>query len=157
MAFAAILTLGLVTLSACGLVDRIRGGGPNAAMDAAAVDPAPEGSLSAAAPLGTGQSAEALDQTSEAEKATATAAPSTAGERDLGIVVVALGSPAEQGFWLRSALVTDPAKGRVMLPNGKSVNLDLQPGNGAALLSLAAYRALDLALTDLPELRVYAN
>ena len=75
----------------------------------------------------------------------------------MGAVVVALGSPAEQGFWLRSALVTAPAKGRVVTAAGKTVNVDLQPGTGAALLSLAAYRALGLGLTDLPEVQVFAN
>jgi hypothetical protein len=53
--------------------------------------------------------------------------------------------------------VTAPGKGRAVTATGQSVAVDLQPGSGAALLSLAAYRALGLALTDLPEVRVYAN
>jgi hypothetical protein len=150
---ALIVILGLWSLSACGLVERIQG------RDAAAAEapaPVPDGPLSATTPLGQAQSAAALDQTTEAEKVAA-AAPAAAGERDLGAVVVALGSPAEQGFWLRSAQVTEPGKGRVVTATGQSVNVDLQPGTGAALLSLAAFRQLGLGLTDLPEVRVYAN
>jgi hypothetical protein len=37
------------------------------------------------------------------------------------------------------------------------VNVDLIPGTGGALLSLAAFRQLGLSLTDLPEVTVYAN
>jgi hypothetical protein len=33
----------------------------------------------------------------------------------------------------------------------------LRPGTGAALLSLAAFRALGLGLTDLPEVTVFAE
>jgi hypothetical protein len=151
---ALILILGFWSLSACGLVDRIQG---REAATAEAPAPVPEGPLSATTPLGQAQSADALDQTTETEKAAATAAPTAGGERDLGAVVVALGSPAEQGFWLRSALVTAPGKGRVVTATGQSVNIDLQPGTGAALLSLAAFRQLGLGLTDLPEVQVYAN
>jgi len=145
----------LLSLSACGVVDRVMGRGPDAV--AAAVEPVPEGPLSAIEPLGGAQSPDALDQSTAAEKAAATSAPNAATERDLGKVVVALGSPAEQGFWLRSALVTAPGKGRVVTASGASVNVDLQPATGAALLSLAAYRALGLGLTELPEVTVYAN
>lgn len=145
-----------LSLSACGLVDRIKGRDADAGSSTEA-PPVPKGPLSATAPLGGAQSAAALDQTTDAEKAAATAAPSAGAERELGRVVVALGSPAEQGFWLKSALVAAPGKGRVVTAGGKSVNVDLQPGTGAALLSLAAYRALGLGLTDLPELQVFAN
>lgn len=107
--------------------------------------------------MGGAKSAEALDQSTAAQKAIATAASALGGDRDLGSVVVALGSPAEQGFWLRSTLVEVSAKGRVVTAAGKSVAVDLQPGTGGALLSLAAFRALGLGLTDLPELKVYAN
>ena len=107
--------------------------------------------------MGGAQSAAALDQTTQAEKAKATATPAAGTGRELGSVVVALGGPAEQGFWLRSTLVSAPATGRVLTAAGKSVNVDLQPGTGAALLSLAAYRALGLGLTDLPKVTVFAN
>jgi hypothetical protein len=106
--------------------------------------------------MGAGQAAAALDQTSAAEKAAATA-PATTGARELGRTSVALGSPAEQGFWLKSPLVAAAGKGRVTTASGASVAVDLQPGSGGSLLSLAAYRALGLALTDLPEVTVAAE
>lgn len=106
--------------------------------------------------LGSGTSAEALDQTSVAERAAATAKPAAAGKA-LGQVTVALGSPAEQGFWLRTALVTAPAKGRVVTAGGASVAVDLIPAEGAALLSLAAFRALGLSLTDVPQVSVFQD
>ena len=154
---APVLILCLGFLSACGVVDRIMGRSPNAVAAAGVAEPLPVGPLSATTPLGGAQSAGTLDQTSDAEKAAAVAAPVAVGERDLGSVVVALGSPAEQGFWLRSSLVTGAGKGRVVTQAGMSVAVDLQPGTGAALLSLAAYRALGLGLTDLPEVKVFAN
>lgn len=106
-------------------------------------------------PLGAGQDAAALDQTTEAEKAAAEA-PMAEG-RPLGLVTVALGPPAEQGFWLKSALVAEAGKGWVVTATGAMVAVDLLPAEGAAQLSLAAFRALDLALTDLPEVLVYAQ
>lgn len=104
--------------------------------------------------MGQGKSAAALDKSTAEEKAAAVA-PVAAGAQALGKVVVALGSPAEQGFWLKSALVSAPAKGRVETAAGATVNVDLMPGKGAALLSLAAFRALGLGLTDLPEVTIY--
>lgn len=100
-------------------------------------------------------SAEVLDKTSAAEKAAALAAPAKGGERELGRVVVALGSPAEQGIWLSSALVKDKAQGRIVTAAGKSLAVELRPGTGGALLSLAAFQALGLPLTELPEVRVF--
>jgi hypothetical protein len=100
-------------------------------------------------------SAGALDQTSAEAKAAALAVPAKAGERRLGRVVVALGPPAEQGIWLASALVTKVGQGRVETATGKSLAVELRPGTGGALLSLAAFRALGLRLTDLPEVAVY--
>ena len=106
-------------------------------------------------PIGAGQAPAVLDQTSAAEKAAALADAS--GARELGVVVAALGSPAEQGFWLSAELIAAPTPGRVQTVDGKSVAVELRPGTGGALLSLAAYRALGLALTDLPELKVFAQ
>jgi hypothetical protein len=99
--------------------------------------------------------AEVLDTTSAAEKAAALAAPAASGEQELGRTVVALGPPAEQGLWLRTALVTAPVQGRVETAAGKSLTLELRPGTGGALLSLAAFQALGLGLTDLPEVAVF--
>jgi hypothetical protein len=100
-------------------------------------------------------SAEVLDKTTAEEKAAALAAPAKGGERELGRVVVALGSPVEQGIWLSSALVKDKAQGRIVTAAGKSLAVELRPGTGGALLSLAAFQALGLALTELPEVTVY--
>jgi hypothetical protein len=119
--------------------------------------PAALPTAAAAVPTGGAQTAAALDSTTAAEKAAATAAPAATGARALGRVSVALGSPVEQGFWLRAALVKAPGKGRVELASGATVAVDLIPGEGAAQLSLAAFRALGLALTDLPEVTVYAE
>ncbi len=40
---------------------------------------------------------------------------------------------------------------------GTSVQVDLLPGEGGAQLSLAAFRALGLGLTDLPEVTVFTR
>ena len=146
------LLLIMFSLASCGMVDRIRGNKADLG-----ADPAVAAEPIAIGPVAGAQSADALDQSTASEVAAATAAPVPGAERNLGAVVVALGSPAEQGFWLRSGLVKAAAKGRVVTAAGKSVNVDLQPGTGAALLSLAAYRALGLSLTDLPSVTVYAN
>lgn len=137
-----------LSLSGCGLFQ------PHVPNSAPGTDKAPP---PATAPvLGEGQSPASLDQTSAADAAAAKAAPTVAG-RPLGNVSVALGSPTEQGFWLKTPLVAAPGKGRVTLASGKSVAVDLQPGQGGSLLSLAAYRALGLALTELPQVTVAAE
>lgn len=117
----------------------------------------PDAPLTAIAPIApeTAQTAAQLDRSTPGDVAAATA-PAT-GARELGRTVVALGSPAEQGFWLRTGLVTVPARGRVVTEGGQSVNVDLRPGTGGSLLSLAAFRQLGLGLTDLPEVTVFAE
>lgn len=103
--------------------------------------------------LGTGgQSVASFDTTSPAQRANAVS-PAPAG-RVLGSVSVALGSPAEQGFWLKSNLTSAPANGRATLASGAGVNVTLLPTAGPAQLSLSAYRALELGLTDLPQVQV---
>ena len=144
-----------LTLSGCALFQTSGGAEPVAPVvepAVAAPPPNPGGVLGT-----TGQSADALDTSTAADIAAATAAPEPAGERELGRVVVALGSPAEQGFWIKTALAAAPGKGRVVTADGQSVNVDLIPGTGGALLSLAAFRQLGLGLTDLPEVTVYAD
>ena len=106
--------------------------------------------------LGAGTTAEALDQTTTAERAAAVLVPAAEG-RALGKVTVALGSPAEQGFWLKTTLVSVAGTGRVVTASGASVAVDLIPAQGAALLSLAAFRALGLSLTDVPEVSVFQD
>ncbi len=155
MTRALIPSLAALTLSGCALFQPKAAtvAAPPVAAAAPAVVPPPN-----PGPLGaSGQSAAALDQSSAADIAAATAVPEPAGERSLGTVVVGLGSPAEQGFWIKTALAAAPGKGRVETASGASVNVDLIPGTGGALLSLAAFRQLGLSLTDLPEVTVYAN
>jgi hypothetical protein len=143
-----------LTLSGCALFQPAAVEEPVAPVTpaVAAPPPNPGGVLGA-----NGQSADALDTSTAEDIAAATAAPEPAGERELGRVVVALGSPAEQGFWIKTSLAAAPGKGRVETADGQSVNVDLIPGTGGALLSLAAFRQLGLSLTDLPEVTVYAN
>lgn len=144
---ALILISVALGLSGCALVKK-----PVAAVpEAAAVAPVARPVMGAAA------SPAALDQTTAAERAAAVTAKPATGARALGTAVVALGSPAEQGFWVKSALVAAPGKGRVVTESGASVAVDLLPGTGAASLSLAAFRALGLGLTDLPEVTIYAE
>ena len=142
-----VLSASMLALMSCGAMDRL------VPRPEAAETAAPLGRMQA--PAGA-QTADTLDRTTEAERAAAIADP-VAGARELGRTSVALGSPAEQGFWLKSPLVTAPGKGKVVTAAGASVAVDLLPGSGGAMLSLAAYRALGLALTDLPEVTVYAD
>lgn len=93
-----------------------------------------------------------------AAAAAVTAAPVAAGA--LGSVVASLGDPARKGLWLETSLVTVQSKGRVALADGKSVDVDLIPVAGAAgsggRLSIEAYKALGLKITELPVLTVSA-
>ena len=152
---ALLLSLALA-LSGCGLIHPKDGRepliGPSPLSPAVEAEP---GGLAGA--LGS-QSvrAETLDTTTDAEKAEALAAPAATGERDLGKVVVTLGPPAEQGLWLKTSLVTEVVEGRIETAEGKSLTLELRPGTGGALLSLAAFQTLGLSLTGLPEVTVFA-
>lgn len=141
----------LTALAGCGVLEKLQAPKPAPVQIVAPLEPAV--TLPA---LGQGQTAAALDQTTAAEKAAAKDAPATGG-RALGKSVVALGSPAEQGFWVQSSLVTAAGKGRVVTASGASVAVDLRPGTGASSLSLAAFRALGLGLTDLPEVTIFAD
>jgi len=141
-----------LAVSGCAVVDRISG------QDRSLSDLAPPVAPVVAAPVQPlARTAAALDTTTAAEREAALAAPAPAGERSLGKVVVSLGSPAEPGIWLRTTLVSQAGTGRVVLANGTSVAVDLLPGASGAQLSLAAYRALGIGLTDLPEVMVYVN
>lgn len=125
----------------------------------AAPEPAPTAAPAPQAAIGqsSARSVESYDLTSEAERRRALAAPVAAGAEDLGQVVVTLGNAAEPGFWLRSSLVDNVGRGRVETADGQTVAVDLLPGAGSAQLSLAAYRALGLSLTDLPQVTVYGD
>ncbi|WP_298969935.1 hypothetical protein [uncultured Roseobacter sp.] len=102
--------------------------------------------------------AEALDQTTDAERQ---AAAQTGGGRALGQTVASLGSPAEPGFWLKTPLVQAETAGRVRDPaTGLSVAVTLIPIDGpetaGSRLSLSAMRLLEVNLTDLVTLQVLA-
>jgi hypothetical protein len=102
--------------------------------------------------LGEGQDVAALDTTTDAEKAAALATPAPTDAGELGRQVVALGSPADPGLWVQTSLVTAVTMGSVKEPNGQMLAVELRPATGAALMSLAAYQALGIGLTELPEL-----
>lgn len=144
------VVLPLLLVLSLGACDRLRGafGGPEAAPVAAP----PPAAAPVVAPQGA-RTAAAFDRTTEADRQAARAVTATGGE--LGKLVVTLGNPAEQGFWLRSALVKAARPGVVRLASGASVQVDLLPATGGGpQLSLAAYRALGLGLTDLPTVTV---
>ena len=153
MKHSLVLLSFAVALSGCAAMDRLSGKPPAAKDPALATEFAPAVQTT---PLGgSGQSAASLDTTSAAEKSAALAVKPTGGERTLGQSVVALGPPAEQGLWVQSELVTAAGKGRVVAPNGKSLAVDLRPGSGGALMSLGAYQALGIGLTELPKITIY--
>jgi len=101
-----------------------------------------------------------LDKTTEVEKAAATTGP-VGGEVRLGRTIASLGDVTRQGFWLKTPLVDKEAEGRIVLADtGNSVKVKLIPKGGdkgaGSQISLAAMRALEIPLTTLPELIVFA-
>ncbi|MBL8561840.1 MAG: hypothetical protein JNN06_06130, partial [Gemmobacter sp.] len=155
-AMAVMAAMGI--LAGCALPVSVPDSGPEYAPDvppAEAPAPLAEAALAAPPPAAGARTAEALDTTTEAQRAAATAAPAPAGQAALGKASVSLGDPTAPGFWLKTVLVSAPAPGLVKLASGQTVQVELQPGSGTAQLSLAAYRALGLSLTDLPEVEVF--
>lgn len=122
---------------------------------AAPVAAAPSPALTAPRPSAGARTAETLDTTTEAQRAAATAATVPVQVAPLGKVVVSLGDVTVPGFWLKSSLVSAPVPGLVKTAGGQTVQVDLLPGDGAAQLSLAAFRAAGLGLTDLPQVEVF--
>lgn len=141
-------------------------GSPPPHVDAAPAPRAPSSSIEQTAidpPSGADTAAE-LDSSTPDDRvaALAPAVNQTSGEQLLGTTVASLGDPAETGFWIKTALVSAPADGRVVYAaSGRSVRVQLIPSGGApgggSEVSLAAMRLLDAPLTDLPELVVYRN
>lgn len=83
-------------------------------------------------------------------------------ETRLGQTTAALGAPTEAGIWIKTPLVSAVKEGRVeVVGSGKSAVVELRPSGGAAgsgsQISLAAMRLLEVPLTDLPELIIYAR
>ena len=87
--------------------------------------------------------------------------PEPAGERRLGVTVATLGNPADPGFWLETSLAHTTGPGRAVAANGASVQLELRPIDGpdsaGSRISLSALRLLNVGLTGLHELTVYAQ
>ncbi len=149
-----ISVLSIALVSGCGVMSKLQRPKAGAVPE---VQIAPPVATTTLAPvMGQAKSAASLDQASAAEKQAAVAQTS-APEQKLGTAVVALGSPAEPGFWVKSAVIKTAGKGRVMTTNGRSVNVDLIPSTAAASLSFSAFRALGLGLTDLPDVTIFAN
>ena len=97
---------------------------------------------------------------SAAEKAAASQ-PAAAGA-SLGRTIASLGDATKGGFWIRTPLVKEPGKGRVVdRATGKSVNVDLIPLPGPASagsqVSLSVLTTLGVGLTDLPEIEVFRS
>ncbi|MGR3494251.1 hypothetical protein [Citreimonas sp.] len=157
--FLPLLPL-VLALSACAQVERLTGGtaSPQAAgADAPAAAEQAQAPRPPAPPAGAA-TAEQFDTTTEADRAAATEAPS-GGETRLGEVVVSLGDVARPGFWLETPLVSTETEGRVEAPGGASAKVTLEPaedGTGSRI-SLPAMRLLEVPLTDLPTLTVYAT
>jgi hypothetical protein len=160
MKYTNALILPALLLSGCAHLPFI--GSKGAAMEPVApIETHPQtrpNSAGAVPPPKGARTAMALDTTTAAQKAAALAAPAQpAAEQTLGKTAVALGNVTEPGFWLRSGLVKTAGTGRVVTASGASIAVDLIPGTGAAQLSLAAFRALNLPLTDLPEVTIFAQ
>lgn len=108
------------------------------------------------------RTAREFDTTSAEDRAKALdVAPEPAGERRLGETIASLGAPTDPGIWVKTGLVSELTPGRVeVAATGKSANIELRPSGGEAgagsQISLAAMRLLDIPLTDLPKLVLYA-
>lgn len=146
-----------------------RSAAPEAAIDIAVQQPdsdttrpAPRPGRGAVQALGrTGMAADILDMTSPEERSAALQAPA-ARTQLLGETLASLGGVGEPGLWLRTGLVSQTQQGRVELQQGSgSLRVELRPSGAPAgsgsQLSLAAFRSLNLQLTELVPLRVFAE
>lgn len=111
-------------------------------------------------PPETATTAEAFDTTSAEDRAAAVTV--SADGVLIGQSVATLGNPADPGFWMQTPLVQTVTQGRVVsVESGKSVQLELRPLDGPAsagsLMSLPALRLLEVGLTGLHEVKVYAQ
>ena len=98
---------------------------------------------------------EEFDTTSAEERTAASSSTDTGAL--LGTDIASLGDPSKPGFWIETPLVSEPGRGRVVLAGtDTSVEVDLLPGDGGSRLSLPAIRVLNVSLTDLPTVEIYA-
>ncbi|WP_418593792.1 hypothetical protein [Ponticoccus sp. (in: a-proteobacteria)] len=168
---AAVAMVVVLAVAGCGEKGLFTGQGPfGKAPEAASAQAAPAAEAGQAAPATAAvkppagaRTVEQFDTTTPEERVAAAAAPvEPAGERSLGTTVASLGEVAEAGFWLKTPLVTERTRGRVLNPaSGKSAQVDLIPIDGPASagsrISLAAMRLLEAPLTDLPTVEVFTG
>lgn len=113
-------------------------------------------------PPASANTAEEFDTTTQEDREAALAVPEPAGETSLGATLATLGSPADPGIWIETPLVTELIMGRVEVPDtGKTVILELRPSGGepgsGSEISLPAMRLLEISLTAIQELNVFAG
>lgn len=109
-------------------------------------------------PPQTARTIDEFDTTSAEERRAASAPVAVVAETALGVTIVSLGDPARPGFWLETSLVTTPGTGRVEYPEtGKTVKVDLIPGDGGSRMSLPAMRLIEVPLTGLVEVQVFSD
>ncbi len=114
-----------------------------------------------ALPSSDARTVDAFDTTSAEERAAAVAA-APAAEQKLGGSIATLGNPADPGFWLETPLVSAIGQGRVVSDeSGKSVAVELRPidgpASGGSRISLSALRLLEIGLTGLHPVTIYAG
>ncbi len=115
--------------------------------------------LEARRPPTSARTVDEFDTTTAEEREAAKTATDASGEKSLGTTIVSLGDPVRPGFWLETALVAAPAKGRVVYPTtGATVQVDLLPiDGGGSRMSLPAMRLLGVPLTELAEVQVFSG
>jgi hypothetical protein len=150
-----LLTVSMLSLAGCAALQGKQKAAPAPQEAGMATEFAPAVETKSLDTMGAGQSVAALDTTSAAEKKEALAAPAAGGE--LGRQIVALGSPADPGLWVQTSLVKSVSKGSVKAPNGQVLAVELRPTSGAALMSLSAYQALGISLTELPDMVILGS
>lgn len=125
-----------------------------------AVDAPPEpveiAALDAPAPPPEARRADEFDTTTQSQRMAALE-PDEGGVL-LGQAVVTLGDPGRAGFWVETELVAQSGQGRIELSDGsKSVEVALLPSAGSGRISLAAMRLLEVPLTALVQVKVFAE
>ena len=121
----------------------------------ATLDPTPPPPPPAAA-----RTVDDFDTTTAEDRAEALAAPAAPVSASLGTTIATLGPPAEPGIWIKTPLTQTLQMGRVSY-NGRDASVELRPSGkdagAGSQISLAAMRVLDIPLTALAEVEVFAN
>ncbi|MEM6579242.1 MAG: hypothetical protein AAF678_12185 [Pseudomonadota bacterium] len=148
------LSIGLACLAGCAVFQ------PEARPQSDAPSDAPAPLTQTRAPPPGATTVDEFDTTSASDRRQALQGDGATG-RKLGKTIASLGDVAQPGIWIKTPLVREAGRGRVVDPGtGTVVTLDLLPLDGApgsgSRLSLAAMRLIGSSLTDLPELEVYA-